>query len=111
MRKLSYSQHLDRRPSRAVGVALLFVLGACNKADTTTSDFLLDAGHVSDVAVADAAQAPLDAGRPSDDLSSDTDPVQVAPLADVEVVITTDNAFSFGYGDARSVSTFLQGEA
>lgn len=32
-----------------------------------------------------------------------------APRADVEVVITSDNAFSFGYGDAQQVQTFVEG--
>lgn len=32
------------------------------------------------------------------------------PATDVEAVVTTDNAFSFGYGNASSVSTFIRGE-
>ncbi len=32
-------------------------------------------------------------------------------MGDVEAVITTDNAFSFGYGDASKISTFIPGEA
>lgn len=35
--------------------------------------------------------------------------VEPIPPADVEVVITTDNAFSFGYGDAQRVNTFVEG--
>jgi hypothetical protein len=34
----------------------------------------------------------------------------LGPATDVEAVVTTDNAFSFGYGDADSVSTFIRGE-
>ena len=29
---------------------------------------------------------------------------------DVEAVVTTDNAFSFGYGDATTITTFIRGE-
>ncbi len=34
----------------------------------------------------------------------------VEPATDVEAVVTTDNAFSFGYGDATKISTFIRGE-
>lgn len=32
------------------------------------------------------------------------------PLSDVEVVITADNAYSFGYGDANGITHFTQGQ-
>ena len=32
------------------------------------------------------------------------------PATDVEAVVTTDNAFSFGYGDGTTISTFIRGE-
>lgn len=38
-------------------------------------------------------------------------PAAPEPLADVEAVITADNAFSFGYGDSAGLDTFTQGEA
>lgn len=34
----------------------------------------------------------------------------VAPATDVEAVVTTDNAFSFGYGSESALSTFIRGE-
>jgi hypothetical protein len=41
--------------------------------------------------------------------SSDGAPTN-APTTDVEAVVTTDNAFSFGYGNAESLATFIRGE-
>jgi hypothetical protein len=36
--------------------------------------------------------------------------VTTAPATDVEAVVTTDNAFSFGYGSDTALSTFIRGE-
>lgn len=33
----------------------------------------------------------------------------IPPPADVDAVVTTDNAYSFGYGSASAVTTFIQG--
>jgi hypothetical protein len=37
-------------------------------------------------------------------------PAPVGPATDVQAVVTTDNAFSFGYGDATTLDTFIRGE-
>jgi hypothetical protein len=45
---------------------------------------------------------------PTSDAEADTGPVE--PATDVEAVVTTDNAFSFGYGNDSGLSTFIRGE-
>jgi hypothetical protein len=42
-------------------------------------------------------------------LGSNTDAGSELPLPNVEAVVTTDNAFSFGYGDGQKLNTFIQG--
>ena len=44
-------------------------------------------------------------------LDASVSELEPAPPADVQVAITSDNAFSFGYGDEGSISTFVQGVA
>lgn len=39
------------------------------------------------------------------------DAAPTQPATDVEAVVTTDNAFSFGYGSASALATFIRGEA
>lgn len=39
----------------------------------------------------------------------DAEIIEPPPATDVEVVITADNAYSFGYGDADAITTFIQG--
>jgi hypothetical protein len=53
----------------------------------------------------DAGPAPVDAAPAADSNVVDPPP----PATDVEVVITADNAYSFGYGDVDGIATFIQG--
>lgn len=44
-------------------------------------------------------------------IGTDNDADGVTPVAtDVEAVLTSDNAFSFGYGDGNALGTFIRGE-
>ena len=79
-----------------------------------------DAGTISDAAAPDAAldrdaDSPRDAAAPDDaalvrDAGSARDAgPPPAPPGDVHVVITADNAYSFAYGDATRIDTFVRG--
>jgi hypothetical protein len=58
-----------------------------------------DGGGGGDATASDAtADAPIDALE-----------IDAAPPVDVDVVITADNAYSFGYGDEDGIETFIQG--
>ena len=48
-------------------------------------------------------------GFPQGD-ATPADDATIAPATDVEAVVTTDNAFSFGYGSDTALSTFIRGE-
>src|SRR5688500_1715675 len=48
-------------------------------------------------------------GFPQGDGSTQND-ATTAPATDVEAVVTTDNAFSFGYGSDTALVTFIRGE-
>lgn len=78
------------------GVALVIACGS------TTSEFVQPTG--SDAGTADAPT-----GFGSAD-SGDDSSVAEAPATDVEAVITSDNAFSFGYGNKDTIVTYFQGE-
>ncbi len=54
------------------------------------------------------ASAPDAESTPEDDAGT-YEPTPTEPLPDVQVVITSDNAFSFGYGDAQRLDTFVEG--
>lgn len=43
------------------------------------------------------------------DAPVDAIPIDAPPLPDVEVVITADNAYSFGYGDEAGITNYTQG--
>ncbi len=72
-------------------VATLVLAAACAKSDPATEPVdaaAIDAPAIDAIAI-DAPDAP--------------------PPPDVEVTITADNAYSFGYGDATSIATYIQG--
>jgi hypothetical protein len=62
-----------------------------------------------------SASSPVDAAAASDAAVVDAVPADAAPDAfipppvDVDVVITADNAYSFGYGDANAIATYIPG--
>lgn len=67
-----------------------------------------DAGASADANLQDVDSV-LDPSFVSDQIDAS---VSVAtPPADVDVLITSDNAFSFGYGDATSVQSYVEGVA
>ena len=70
-----------------------------------------DSGVIaSDDAATDQVSSDIDSiSDPS--LDASVIPSEPTPPADVQVAITSDNAFSFGYGDEGSVTTFIQGVA
>jgi hypothetical protein len=80
------------------GVLLAGLLAACGPTATAPAG---DAAVQTDA----AAQSDTEPQRDSQTQQDATPPV----LEDVDVVITADNAFSFGYGDVDGISTFIQG--
>ncbi len=72
-----------------LGLALLTACGPSNDADDTGTD-----------------AATIDA-RPID--ATPIDSPDAPPPPDVNVTITADNAYSFGYGDVAGVTTYIQG--
>ncbi len=92
----------------------LFTLGCTEEAPALRA-IPRDGGALEDAPRRDASA--------SDDLSTDRDPIsehdldagredpEPSPPTDVAVAITSDNAFSFGYGSEDSLATFIQGVA
>jgi hypothetical protein len=86
------------RTGRGLAIAMIsfgFSSAACGPTGTSG-----DAGG-SDDAAADASAdgaAPIDASL-----------IDAPPPVDVDVVITADNAYSFGYGDEDAIATYVQG--
>jgi hypothetical protein len=82
--------------------ALLFpLLVACGSAET--SEFEDGRGKP------DGGASGSSGGFPSGTPDAGPQPAVVV-ATDVEAVVTTDNAFSFGYGSATSIDTFIRGE-
>jgi hypothetical protein len=102
-----------RKPYPLLSFALTFALG-CSKAVPDASA-ARDAGLSSEDAATREVDSIIDPGLLSRDAQAgalEDAAVQPPPPApDVQVVITTDNAFSFGYGDVERVTTFVQGVA
>jgi hypothetical protein len=94
----------QRAPVRVAVVATLALVACSSQREMDAG-----AGGRRDSGVAqDAAQAPLDAALLGD--AARLDAFVVPPASDVEVEITADNAYSFGYGTESSISTYVQGE-
>ena len=72
---------------------------ACGPVERTTIDYDASTGGSIDAKTVDALSLP-DAIPPADAFNSDVD---------VSVVITADNAYSFGYGDNVGINTYFQG--
>jgi len=86
----------------AVGLSALGLVLACGSSGTST----FEDGKKQDAGPSGTTPG-TSSGFPSDTNDSAAPP----PVAtDVEAVVTTDNAFSFGYGDATSITTFIRGE-
>ncbi len=88
------------RPLRALVAALL--VPACAAGGNNDDSPTLISDSSSDSAALDTATAP-DVGFNVD--ASTTD-VTTEPATDVEVIITSDNAYSFGWGDKNQINTF-----
>jgi len=71
------------------------VVGALTAACGASAD-----GNRTDAATTDAAAI---------DAPTDAIDIDAPPPPDVDVVITADNAYSFGYGDQASITTYVQG--
>ena len=82
----------------STGVVAVGLLAACGPVERTTIDYDA-AGTGIDAIVADAETFP-DAIPSADATNSNVD---------VSVVITADNAYSFGYGDNNGINTYIQG--
>jgi hypothetical protein len=76
-----------------VGVLMLACAVACGPS-----------GSGQEVDAPGAADAPVDSPLPTD-----APGIDAPPPPDVEVVITADNAYSFGYGEEAGITTFIQG--
>jgi hypothetical protein len=87
-----------------VACLVAVVLGACSSQDNS---LFSDGGARAEQASSGASGT--FGGGPSS--ASDASATAELPATDVEAVVTTDNAFSFGYGDAKSVGTFIRGTA
>lgn len=74
-------------------LASMWLLAACGP----SSSGMTDAAEVDGAAI----DAPVDAVP--------IDSPDAAPPPDVDVVVTADNAYSFGYGDQLGVDTYIQG--
>ena len=82
-----------------LGVALLACSAENSKDDTSLVD---DTG--ADTARGDASDTGVtDVGF---NVDASTTEVTMEPATDVEVVITSDNAYSFGWGDKSTINTF-----
>lgn len=90
-----------RRTVLAIVPCLVAVSFACgSSADSTFPD---GPGGGKDDAGSDSSN-----DFPTSDAQVDALPTE--PETDVEAVVTTDNAFSFGYGSASALTTFIRGE-
>jgi hypothetical protein len=83
-------------------VALALTLFGCADGDES-SDTLLRSDAGADASKGDADDAASDGGFNVDASQPDA---TIEPATDVEVVITSDNAYSFGWGDANKINTF-----
>lgn len=81
-----------------MGAVSLGVAVACGSESSSSPSSSFDAGSSSSGTSGNLG-GPSDSGNPP-----------AAPATDVDAVITTDNAFSFGYGNEQSITTFIRGE-
>lgn len=86
----------------AVAPCVVVVSFACGSSDDST--FGDPTGGANDAGTADTSSNDF----PTTDAEADALPTE--PQTDVEAVVTTDNAFSFGYGNGAALSTFIRGE-
>ena len=82
--------------------AVLAVVAVSTACGVRAGGGVTDAAPASDVALAVDAEPLVDASTVPDATDNST--------IDVSVVITADNAYSFGYGDVNGINVFIQGE-
>jgi hypothetical protein len=74
------------------------VVACASGGDAETPPLVVDAG--------DASATDTSTGEVGFNVDANTGEVVVEPATDVEVVITSDNAYSFGWGDKAQINTF-----
>src|SRR4051794_27159937 len=105
-----------RSPARAVALlASAFLAGsACTAASSSNASGFTGSGasngsEGTGAASSSASSAGGPGGGGGVNFTAGSGGGTMVPLADVDVVITADNAYSFGYGDIAGISNFTQG--
>lgn len=102
---LAAMKTLSTRSIARLGAALALVLAGCSAQRDMGAG---STGRLDSGTAQDAAAGPLDAALLRDAVVLDG--FVLPPASDVEVEITADNAYSFGYGTESAIATYVQGE-